>query len=298
MGTSPSSAVSTQDIFKDYQLVGSEVSTKLGDVFLYRHKKSGELCWIKEINIEDSDAEKFFKEYIESGAYKNEMFITKEVYKVDGTEGVFCSSNCSSNGKLVVVMEFVERDLEEEIVLRADQLEKDYFPESEVWYIAEAVLKAEAVILKRGRFHGDLRSSAVFIDEDCKVKFYDPILLDYRSNSYFKVLLGMSKSNISPEYIQSLHMNQKEPKSDPEVSEVYSLGITLLSVASLKQDTSFYDWSTNELVKERISESLAVLKERYSPLLFDLVSSCVKEKPSERINLSDVTKYIEQRNTR
>ena len=294
-GATSSTPKNTQEVFQDYQLLGVEENSKVGDASLYKHKRTGEIVVVKEISIEDNSAEKHFDHYLESGAYKDKLFVTKEVYKIGSKDSFLCSANCAANLKVIVLMEYIERDLEIEITQRAEELEKDYFPEAEIWYIIEAIMNVEGVVLRQNRFHGDLRTSTIFITEDGYAKFLDPSLLDFKSNSFFKVMMGSAKCNLSPEYIQALQANQKEPRSNPELADVFSLGIVLLSICCLQEDNSFYNWKKNELESHKVTECLKEVKERYSQLLYELASGCLRENPQERISISDILGFIEKR---
>lgn len=294
-GAAASSPKTTQEVFQDYQLMGVEDNNKVGDASLYKHKKTGDIVMVKEIIIEDNNAEKHFDHYLETGAYKDKLFVTKEVYKIGAKEGFLCSANCAANLKIVVLMELIERDLEYEITQRAEEQQKDFFPEAEVWYIIEAIMNVEGVVLRQNRFHGDLRTSTIFITEDGYAKFLDPSLLDYRSNSFFKVMMGHAKCNLAPEYIQALQANQKEPRSNPELADVFALGIVVLSICCLKEDTYFYNWKKNDLESHKVAECLKEVQKRYSPLLYDLVFGCLRENPLERSSISDILGFIEKR---
>lgn len=286
---------SAQEVYQGYQLMGVEENPRFGDISLYKDKTSGQVLWVKEVAIDEKTTEETIDKYILSLAWKEPVFITKGIYKVAPQEGFLCSANCHVAPKFVVMMEYIERDLENEIYLRASELEKDYFPEPEIWYIIESIMSVESVILRQNRFHGDLRTSSIFLSEEGETKFWDPTLLDHKSNSYLKVLAGQSKCNLSPEYFQALHSNQKEPKSNPELTDIFAMGIIILCLATLREDNWYYDWNLKDILWPNISRSLSELKSRYSPLLFSVAEGCLRLRVAERIHLGDVLGFIEQR---
>lgn len=296
MGNSESVETKTaQEIFQNYQLMGVEENPKFGDVSLYKDKTSGEVVWVKEIPLDEKESEAALDVYLASNAWKDPTFITKQVYKIAPKDGFFCSSNCTVSRRIVVIMSYFDRDLESEIVQRASEFEKDYFPEPEIWYIIESIMGAEAVVLRQNRFHGDLRSANIFISDDGQTKFADPTLLDYRSNAYFKVMTGEARCNISPEYIQALHAGQREPKSNPELTDIFSIGIIILALGTLHEDSWYYDWSKKDIVWRNVQESLSEMKMRYSPLLYKMAEGCLKERMAERIHIGDILNFVEQR---
>jgi hypothetical protein len=85
------------------------------------------MVWHKEVRIEDEQAHKHFKQYIDSDCYINDFFLTLEA-RIIGPEqslDVMCGS-CGSGKKLELTMEFLERDLEGELMRRADDMVSKY----------------------------------------------------------------------------------------------------------------------------------------------------------------------------
>jgi Protein tyrosine and serine/threonine kinase len=297
-GTQAVDIISQADALNDYQLMGVEENPKLGDVALYRHKRLGDITWVKDVPIEDRNIEAFMDEYIQNESWKQPCFITTNIKKIGKDTGstLLCSASCSANLRYGVFMEYQEKDLETEIEQRANDLDgPDFFPEAELWYIVETIMSVESLILKHNRFHGDLRTSTIFIAEDGQMKFADPVLVDPNSNSYFKVLMKQAKCNLPPEYLQSLHANQREPKSNPELAEVFSFGIVLLAVSSLQIETAFYDWEAQEINWRAISAAINSVKAQYSELMVELLSQCLRERASDRLHLGEIIEYIERR---
>lgn len=296
MGNSDSIETKTiHEVYQNYQLMGVEENPKFGDISLYKDKTSGEVVWVKEIMLEERDTESMLDSYLNSKTWKDPVFITKQVYKIAPKEGFFCSTNCNVSRKIVVIMQYFEKDLEWEVIQRASEQQKDFFPEPELWYIIESIMGLEAVVLRQDRFHGDLRSCNIFISDDGQTKFADPVLLDNKRNSYFKVMTGEARCNIAPEYVQALHAGQRESKTNPELADVFALGIILLSLCTLHEDSWYYDWFKKDIVWRNIQESLSEIKMRYSPLLHKLASGCLKERMAERLHISDVLAHVEER---
>lgn len=284
-----------QEVFQGYQLMGVEENQRFGDISLYKDKSTGEVVWVKEIPIDEKSTEEILDKYILSQAWKDQVFITKDVYKVAPQEGFLCSANCHIAPKYIVIMEYFERDLEYEIHQRAAELDKNYFPEPEIWYIIESIMSVESVVLRQNRFHGDLRTSSIFISEEGQTKYWDPTILDHKTNSYIKVMTHQSRCNLSPEYFQSLQANQKEPKSNPELTDVFAMGIIILSLATLHDDNWYYDWNMRDILWSNVNDSISELRLRYSPLLITLVEGCLKQRVAERLHLGEVLNYVEQR---
>jgi serine/threonine protein kinase len=220
-------------------------------------------------------------------------------------------------------MEFYERDLEGEVMRRAEDLVslalngvyfdcfKDYFPEAEIWYILEAVMNVEKHMLERMRVHGDIRTSAIFISEEGKLspntyftiltrilgvaKFIDTNLTGYRQNAYVKTMLGMSKCPVAPEQLTSLGKKESNPKHDSQATESWSIGIVLLTMATLSSEEVIYNWRDYTIDKRGFDHLINQVLQRYSPLFNDLVKKCLDFNPSNRPKLTDILGYLARR---
>lgn len=296
MGNNESSQARSEiDIFQQYSLLGVEENPKFGDVSVYKDKSSGEIVWIKDIILDDKKTETALDSYIVSEAWKNSSFITSQVYKISPKESFLCSAQCSGVRRLAVIMHHYERDLQGEIIQRASEFEKDFFPEPEIWYIIESIMGLEALVLKQNRFHGDIRTSTIFITDDGQTKYTDPNLLDQQGSAFIRTVLGETRSNLPPEHLQAWQAGQREIKSNQEVADTFALGIVILALATLQEDNWYYDWQQKDLQWARIKDSLSEVQMRYSPLLYQLALGCLKERMSERIRIQDVLRFIEQR---
>jgi hypothetical protein len=162
MGNTDSEIQNEQQLLSSYQLISTEDDRRFGDIAIYKNRRTHTLVWIKEVILENESAIEHFKTYSKAPSTNNEMFLTLNSQLV-GQRSHFCGA-CSNSHKLVVVMEYFERDLEGEIMRRAEDM--DFFPEAEIWYILEAVMMVEKHMLSYKRVHGDIRSAGIFISEE------------------------------------------------------------------------------------------------------------------------------------
>lgn len=162
MGNPESKPDTLESKLSNYQLLNTEVDDRLGEVSIYKSKQSGEFVWVKDILLEEEKALTYYSDYINSKDYLTEDFITKEAAFI-GNDSGYCGS-CGSAQRLLVFMDYFDRDLEGEFLRREE--EKDHFPEAEIWYILESILIMEEEYMARGTLHGDIRASNIFITEE------------------------------------------------------------------------------------------------------------------------------------
>lgn len=120
MGNSDSAFDNEEHMLSDYQLVSTEDDKRFGEIAIYRSKATGELAWIKEVVLEDEISTSHYKKYLRKNDYRQEMFITQSTYFI-GSKSHMCGA-CSNSKKLVVIMQYFERDLEGEIMRRAEDM--------------------------------------------------------------------------------------------------------------------------------------------------------------------------------
>lgn len=126
MGNDQSNSSSEQEsslTLNSYTLMSTTDDKRFGRIALYKHKLSSQLIWLKEVRIEDENAYKHFKEYLDTGSHLNEIFLTREAKIIgpNGGLGGLCGA-CGVGRKLEVAMDFFERDLEGELMRRAEDM--------------------------------------------------------------------------------------------------------------------------------------------------------------------------------
>ena len=136
MGNKPTPGTTEAVIMDNYQLINTEDDKRFGEVAIYKNKKSEELVWIKEIPIEDEAAYDHYQEYLKTREYNDDLYIACNPNFIGGQAASspnFCGQ-CGSGNKVIIIMEFFERDLEGEIMRRSmDNVKNRCFGLSQFW---------------------------------------------------------------------------------------------------------------------------------------------------------------------
>lgn len=114
------SMIDGNDLMK-YQSIRTEHDRRFGEIGIHKNKQTNELVWIKQIFIEDEATALRIKQHISTQEYMSNCFITIQWKMFDKPGSVVCGT-CTSSRKLVVVLEYFERDLEGELMRRASEL--------------------------------------------------------------------------------------------------------------------------------------------------------------------------------
>lgn len=108
-------------------------------------------------------------------------------------------------------------------------------------------------------------------------------------------MLGMSKCPIAPEQLQSLSRKENSPKHDSQATESWSIGIVLLTMATLSSEEVIYNWRENTIDKRGFDHLMNQVLQRYSPLFSELCKKCLDFDPSNRPKLTDILGYLARR---
>ena len=114
---STDSYIESNDLLR-YEPVSTEQDRRFGQITVQKDKQTGELVWIKELRIEDEATANRIKQHISTPEYLSDCFITIQSKLFDKSQSNVCGA-CSTSRKLIVILEYFERDLEGEILRRS-----------------------------------------------------------------------------------------------------------------------------------------------------------------------------------
>ena len=103
------------------------------------------------------------------------------------------------------------------------------------------------------------------IDESGNYRLGDYNLLLQGYNIYYRLLSRTTENcYLSPKLINSLDKGVLKPKHDIFKSDTFSLGMTLLEVATLKPAKACYDLNLFQLKEDEIESRIQEVRQRYS----------------------------------
>lgn len=199
---------------------------------------------------------------------------------------------------LAVMMEYFEKNLELELIQRSHPDQRQQFPEDEIWMLFDALVEVERHFQSsqtQRQIHGDLRLTTIFVADDGSLKFLDPFLVNWMTNDLmFALQYGTSsKVLLAPERLTNLREEErsKEGTETTEAGEVWTIGLILLCMCSLKTGDHFYNKRMITLEMGKIQSTLLEISRNYSSRMCELIGQCLKENPAERINLQKLLQF-------
>jgi len=159
---------------------------------------------------------------------------------------------------------------------------KTPFDEGELLLIADDLITGLSYFQSQGISHGDIRPFNIF-HRDQVYKLSDPSLnAQKNSNGLTQAIIHGQKTLLSPELIPQVPTQNFEITADRYKSDVYSLGATLLALATLTNSEDFYDYEKGTVNETLVRERLNNVRQNYSEFTHDLIEDMLTHQEGER----------------
>jgi len=138
-----------------------------------------------------------------------------------------------------------------------------------------------------GISHGDIRPVQILLtegqNEEGQIRFTDNGVIGQFKNAYNLTLSAAGRGFLSPKLIRAYAKKEVNPQYDVYKADVYSLGMTLLQAATLRDPhKNYYDWITKEVNSNAIEKGLKDVETRYSLQLAKYIASMLDEDETTR----------------
>jgi len=128
-------------------------------------------------------------------------------------------------------------------------------------------------------------------------KFPDTSLIDYKGSAYLKSLTSNCNPNIPlpPELLDPLRIRNPRPSYSKEAAESWTIGVLLLTAASLCTSNSLYIWDKFQLNTKSMTKKMTLINGMYSNLYNELMCACLSLDPSCRPSIQEIIGFINRR---
>lgn len=166
--------------------------------------------------------------------------------------------------------------------------------EQEIWLIVADLCNYLQELNSFGLSHGDLQPKFILFNQNKVAKVVSPLLYTTYQNAYrLRLANDDYRSTFSPELLQHYQHRNNSPDYDPVRSDIFSLGICLLSYIYSEPFESFYNFKENTVNFDKVKSMLSELvRLKYSDELFYFVNNCLKQSFYERATLDVLLKII------
>ena len=193
------------------------------------------------------------------------------------------SSNlCSTFYKVSVFLEILITDLQSDFKERIRTLHN--YTENDILLIAENISSALAYMQTHNLSHGDVRPLNIFVSGDGKsYKLTDPKLeADRNSNGLIKAIFQSAHPLLAPELASIVPTGEFAHNANPYQADIFSLGATLLQLATMKNSEDLYDYKKGTISQRLLDERLRQVHQSYSELTFALIRDMLSIQPNQR----------------
>lgn len=277
------------NILEDYTPKKKITDQRYGEATLMQHKLSKELVIMKEITTNN------FKDYLSTIVkWENRLKMKHpNLIQLVGLCKKEESQYCSKFYKIFLLFEYIKNDLEEQTTTKIS--DKQNYTEDELWFILYCILNALFFYQKNNVFHGDLKSSTIFISQNSTYKIVDHTLFN-NASCYMQVQWNPQKSHsgiyLSPELLKSLSKDLVQPLHNAYKSDIYSLGMIILHIALLENCDDCYDYENFKLKSDVLSAKLNSLKKKYSEKLCNFLKNMLSEQEFSRSDYEELLTKI------
>eukprot|EP00825_Cyclidium_porcatum_P052181 TRINITY_DN9804_c0_g1_i1.p1 TRINITY_DN9804_c0_g1~~TRINITY_DN9804_c0_g1_i1.p1 ORF type:complete len:233 (+),score=29.11 TRINITY_DN9804_c0_g1_i1:203-901(+) len=186
-----------------------------------------------------------------------------------------------------------KEDLEHDIALRAK--ESHYYSETEILTMVYSVLNGLQFLRQHEIYHGAIQPKNIFKTIDATFKIQNYRLLTSGQSSYQQLILGIdSEIYLSPELFANYHFRRVVPLDfNREKSDVFSVGMTALKMATLKDIQNCYDLEQGIVLPNKIQEYLKMISRYYCSNFINCIAKLLELNEKIRWNLQECLQYLQ-----
>jgi len=249
-----------------------------------KEKDSKNVYILKELAF---NANKFLDEEVEL-LKARVSFDHPNIVKMIGYNVLESQQLCSKMFKIFIFIEKLNEDLDSE--LRERIANEDAYSENDLLFIAESMTSLLYNLQMRNMNHGDIRPLNIFYSaKDQAYKLTDPQLeVDRRANGLTKAIIHQAETFLAPEVLVNVPKKKVEHNADPYKMDVFSLGATLLGLATLSHSEELFDYKTGALNEDLLNERLKRVQDMYSNFTYELILDMLAYDDYNRPNFIDL----------
>jgi serine/threonine protein kinase len=291
MGHSVSKPTAPKQTFTpEVEIINKHQSSQLGDALLVKDKKTGQEMYRQNIFTQDKESYEAQLAYYHGRVNKPHPNLVN-VIGYTSEEHSMC---CSQTYTISLYLDSLYQTMKTELELHTKT--GHYISEVELQLLCQNMTTILAEFQKQGIYHGEISPSTIFITEEA-YKLCDPTFNGQKSaNGAVKYLLLGVKSLMAPELLRQIPIQDFELRTNKYKADVYSLGATLLSLATLTNSEDLYDYENGtinyKLLDTRIQKVESIYSPTFASLLKELLTADETHRPdfvqlNEKLNITD-----------
>ncbi|CAD8135466.1 unnamed protein product [Paramecium octaurelia] len=298
MGQEQSSNEKTQE-FKQFLLQYSQereaTHPQFGKIKLFTHIQTNEqICLKKYFTKSDKELSNLVAHLKQRNSFEqNNLLKILAVHKQDQIKV------CSDQSQIAIIIQYYQENLTNEITVRKHNNRP--YKEGHIWILLQQIIDPCTYLSERNVFHGDIKPSTLYLDENGCIKLSECSMLNDGLNGYQKMIQSQDKSYLSPILLKQYKDLIMSPTHDPYKSDIYSLGLTVLSVILLEEVYDCFDYVEGIVLTDILEQKFIRIKQMgFSQILIEFIKQLLlldeQERPSWQMLKEFIDKYRDKIN--
>jgi len=171
-----------------------------------------------------------------------------------------------------------------------------YFTEHEAWTVLSQIMQGLSSLNDMQLFFGDVQPNniMVFNRNTLQIKLFDPKYCLAEKTAYRRKLNNNDcNTPLCPNGLRELRDKNQQPRFAPDKAEVFSIGITMLSMLFCEDFNCYYDYKDYTIDFEQIGSKLGKLAGAgYSKELLTILETMLIEEEYKRPNISRLAQTV------
>ena len=273
--------------YDNYVLIRKEEILALGKFEVYNDSSTGKFYLVFESNYSINNPELAESEITQLRKLDNIRNSCMLLEQSVGKSQMLCFDNYN----ITLSFEYYEDSFASDIKHKQNGTHHD---ENDIWMIINDIVNYLLELSNYGMTHGDLQPKNILFNKNRVVKIISPLIYTTYLNAYrLRLANDDYHSTFSPELLQNYQHRNISPSYDPVRSDIFSLGICLMSYIHSEPYEAFYDFKNHAINFDKIKSMLSeLIKMKYSEELFYFINLCLKQSFYERATLEILLKVI------
>lgn len=219
------------------------------------------------------------------------LFPDPYIVKIDSFHYRDEQSCCNILWKIMIYVEYMERDLAKEILEKIAS--KSIYPETELEFLMENMICGLESLRKQSSPHRDIRPCNILISSFGLYKYVDPYLMNLNTENPIRTKSNIKGKFVAPEELDAIKNGKDLSKLDPYLNDVFSMGMTLLEAATLKPSRDLYNYSSLSINVSMLQERLMSLKEKYSTFIYSAIKDMLEIDVNQRATITNLFERVD-----
>jgi len=256
-------------------IIGSKSLGYFGQVDIAKEQETGVQLYVKKFNYYTKED---FEQQL-AHCYLRQCNPHPNLINIIGYKSIQEAVFCSEHYSITLYLETVEDTLEEKLAAHIESGE--CISEVELQLLGEQLVSILAQSQLKEIAHGDIRPATLFYTSEA-YKLSDSTFSALDGASHFVRHAAAENCLLAPEVLKSYNGENQEITYNKYKADVFSVGATLLSLATLTKSEELYDVINNEINMELLETRIKAAESIYSNYFTTFLRATLEANPANR----------------